>query len=93
MNKEVTQKLLPMAVKWLSVLSKGENTQQRIRQVIDLKQAMEAARDKFTEINLVPMEKQGDKMLNVTKDSPEVGNFTCIKTALNFNIICGSYSS
>lgn len=49
-----------MINKWLAVLAKGENTRHRIHQVIDLKQAMEATRDKFAEINLLPSQPNDD---------------------------------
>ena len=55
MHKEMTHKHLPMINKWLSVLSKGEGTQCKIQQLIDLKRTLEAAKDKFFELNITPM--------------------------------------
>lgn len=54
-HKEMTHKHLPMINKWLSVLSKGEGTQQKIEHVIDLKRTLEAASDKFHELKITPM--------------------------------------
>lgn len=55
MHKEMTHKHLPMINKWLSVLSKGEGTQQKIERLIDLKRTLEAANDKFHELKITPM--------------------------------------
>ena len=55
MHKEMTHKHLPMINKWLSVLSKGEGTQQKIEHLIDLKRTLEAASDKFHELKITPM--------------------------------------
>lgn len=55
MHKEMTHRHLPMINKWLSILSKGEGMQQKIQQLIDLKQSLEAAKDKFSELKITPM--------------------------------------
>ena len=67
-NKEVTHKYLPMTTKWLSVLSKSDGMQLKIQEVIDLKRALEASRDKFLDLQIVPMEKQ-NKVKHLTNPS------------------------
>ena len=62
MHKEMTHKHLPMINKWLSVLTKGEGTQQKIKQLIDLKRTLEAAKDKFLELKVTPMVEGGHKI-------------------------------
>ena len=61
MHKEMTHKHLPMINKWLSVLSKGDGTQLKIQQLIDLKRALEAAKDKFSEMKITPMSDAEDR--------------------------------
>ena len=61
MHKEMTHKHLPMINKWLSVLSKGDGTQLKIQQLIDLKRTLEAAKDKFSELKITPMSEAEDE--------------------------------
>ena len=66
MHKEMTHKHLPMINKWLSVLTKGEGTQQKIKQLIDLKRTLESARDKFLELKVTPMVEGRDKISRIS---------------------------
>ncbi|XP_068730210.1 UV-stimulated scaffold protein A-like isoform X1 [Montipora capricornis] len=71
MHKEMTHKHLPMINKWLSVLTKGEGTQQKIKQLIDLKRTLEATKDKFSELKITPYVDAMDKMSCIGESEDE----------------------
>ena len=71
MHKEMTHKHLPMINKWLSVLTKGEGTQQKIKQLIDLKRTLEATKDKFSELKITPNVDAMDKMSCIGESEDE----------------------
>ena len=66
LHKEVAHKHLPQINKWLSVLSKGEDMQCKIQQLIDLKRELESAKNKFLELKITPM-----TLHDTTCDSPK----------------------
>ena len=53
--KELNHKHLPMINKWISVLNKGEGTQQKIQELIDLKETLDNAKTKFLELKITPL--------------------------------------
>ena len=57
-NKEVTHTYLPLINKWLSVLTKCDGMQLKMQEIIDVKRALEASRDKFLELQIIPLEKK-----------------------------------
>ncbi|KAK3715025.1 hypothetical protein QZH41_002671 [Actinostola sp. cb2023] len=69
MNKEIIHQYIPMVNKWLQIFSKAGYNQQRIQSVIDLKGQLRSAKDKFSELNILPL-----KDLSNNVDDADDGN-------------------